>query len=154
MVKLDKEIKEGKISLLTTDDVADAEGDDDEQVAVYYEEESDEQEQDNEDQLKEDHAIQQDDMPEMKPTDIIPISSQSKNIQKTEKKLKLRSFSKRSREEWEEMHDLITLIKGKKCEVRRLESELKQRWGDALEIPEPETPPMPIDTPNESNEIV
>ena len=60
IVKLDKEIKEGKISLFTIDDTAGGEGvevEDDEQVAVYYEEESDEQEQDNEDHIKEDHVI-------------------------------------------------------------------------------------------------
>ena len=41
------------------------------------------------------------------------------------------------------MNDIMTMIKGKKSEVRQLESKYRKKWGEALDMPEATTPAMP-----------
>ena len=120
-------------------------------VEVSDDEGDEESEAESNEQADENPAPHQVENQEPSPSSIIPINSQSKVISKRDHKLKINHFSKKSKEEWEQMHDLIQLIRGKKCEVRRLENELKEKWGNALEIPEPETPPMP-DNPSKDDE--
>ena len=48
-----------------------------------------------------------------------------------------------SMEGWEEMNDIMAMIKGKKSEVRQLESKYRKKWGEALDMPEATTPAMP-----------